>query len=275
MKAEELLIKDYPKLDENCTISEFIGLMIKTKDNYAFIFSEKKYLGYADKKSLMKYRVDVDVMKVKKIVVKVPKLNPESDELEMAKLFSTSDAKALPVFEKEKFIGVVKAKDLVYALKDYYKKANADEMMSNQLLVLNEDDEIGYALSHMKEKNVHRAPVVDDKNDLSGIISLIDLFTDYYLVSRSKGIRLSRAASHQKGKRGGFGIGEKQNLLKLPLKNIMTNYSECCCCSRKTNISEVIELMKKDNVSSVVIVEKSKPVGIITFKDVLTDFAKR
>ena len=140
---------------------------------------------------------------------------------------------------------------------------------------LNEDDEIGYALSHMKEKNVHRAPVVDNKNNLSGIISLIDLFTDYYLVSRSKGIRLSRASSHQKGKRGGFGIGEKQDLLKLPLKNIMTNHSECCCCSGKTIISEVIELMNKDSVSSVVIVEKNKPVGIITFKDILMDFAKR
>lgn len=253
-----------------------MGVILKKNQQYALLFSGKKYAGYADKKYLIRSRLDPDKMTLKHVLKHVPKLQLSDDESKMAKLFVTADVRVLPVFDKDKVNGVVHAIDILPSLTSFFKGISIAEAATKKgLLVLSENTPIGYAVNVMKEKNVDRAPVIGTNNKLSGIVSYVDLYSHFHVWPRCQGVHISKAASHQKGKKSGYGIGEKQDLNKQPLSNIMTRLPTCVTCASSLKISEVIKKMVDNNVTSVVLCENQEPIGIITVKDILQEYIKR
>jgi signal-transduction protein with cAMP-binding, CBS, and nucleotidyltransferase domain len=91
--------------------------------------------------------------------------------------------------------------------------------------------------------------------------------------------RFSRTA--QKGRSKGSRVkapnrdsGESQDMLKLPIRNLMTNARTCATANLKTAIPLIIDMMVKENITSVIIQEKQSPVGIITTKQILNEYVK-
>lgn len=275
--VSEILNTDFLSVDVKDSVSRLLGKMKQKGMHYALVFDGNKYLGVVDKRFLLSSRIDPSVMKVGNILKKrskakssffVPLLKSSTDLKEACRLMCSSDSHVLPVVEKEKVLGVVFASDILSAIADEYKNVVCEQFASLPL-TLSPDDGVDKAINLFVKKGVDHLPVVE-KNRLVGMLGLSDLLDNTQGVSAQK---LPSAASHQKGKHSGYYGNEKTSMLRLPVSNFI-NKNPLCCIPSNTKVSEASKRMLKQGVCSIIIVKDEFPIGILTVKDILRDFAK-
>ena len=280
--AHELMRTDFIVSDINDTVTSLIGQMARHKQHEAIVFDKGKYKGVASKKWLLAARIDTKNLKLTNILKHrakskapfyVPILKPETDLPEIARLLTTADIHALPVIAKNKVVGMVHARDVVNALRPYYKGVKAEELASTKIVTVDQNDKLSTAVSLMVRKGIGHIIVVNKAKKLIGVLSLTDIMLDAHIFPRSR-LRLPTAASHQKGKRGAYDIGEKTKQMSLPVHNALTHVPNCCTATPNTPMSSIIDMMVGSQVASVVITNKDMPIGIVTIKDILEDFSK-
>ncbi|MEM4263334.1 MAG: CBS domain-containing protein, partial [Candidatus Woesearchaeota archaeon] len=207
----------------------------------------------------------------------VPQLKEETELEEICRLLVTADVRALPVLKDEKVTGVVLAKDVVKELQQEFKDVPVLELAKTKLITLKENDELGKMIKLFNQTGIDRVPVVNDAGKLVGIVSINDLMTKYQIfpAGKSQAQRMPEGAKHGKWAVSGFEHGEKQNLVKLPVLNILVKVPTVCVEDSSKTVADIIEHMAEHDVTSIVVTEKDKPVGIITVKDILMEFAKK
>lgn len=271
MNAKDLATKEFLQFDENEVLSKLIGKLVSKQQEIFLIFNGKNFSGMFDKKKLIKSKIDITSTKIKNFVKKVPVLKPEQEDAEIARLISSADVRALPVFQNKELLGVVHAITLLDQIKDNYSKTKITKLMK-KVISFNAEDTIGKVIEIMHDKKIDRAPVMD-KNKFIGVVSLMDLIIKYHSFPR-QGIRLLGWMSHQTGGRHkGAGVGEKQHMLKLPVTDILSPRN-MITCPEDHDVKCAIEEMSANNINSIIIVKDNKPTGIITVKDILMDYAK-
>ena len=138
-------------------------------------------------------------------------------------------------------LGVLTEKDVVRILhKSKYNQAVIDSVMSSPVLTVGRKDEVFAALHKLVVNNVHHLVVVDDHGCVAGVLTLsnfldrlgFEYFVDFKDVSE---------------------IMEKQ---------LVTT-------RRKKSVKEVISAISNKEASCALIMEKQKPVGIFTERDVV------
>ena len=88
------------------------------------------------------------------------------------------DRGSLPVCnEKGELVGVVSERDIVrkcFARSDAFAKMKIQDIMSKQVVIGNPEDDVGYAISVMKQKRIRHLPIMDNRK-VMGMISMRDL----------------------------------------------------------------------------------------------------
>ncbi len=284
--AADILRTDFIIATVEETVSSLIGQMERHDECYAVVFENGDYKGIVAKKWLLSSRIDPATMKIKNLITHrsksktqffVPKLSPDTGLNEIARLMATADVHALPVIftehKKEKVMGIVHSKDVIANLRTFYSRVRADELASMNLVTVHQNEELSKAMNLMSRRGISKVVMVDSQNKLIGILGLTDILVDVSVFPRSR-MRIPKAASHQKGKHTGFGVGEKTNLLKLPVHNVLTHVPNCITAAPEESMANIIDLMVSNDVSAIILVKKDIPVGIITIKDILEDFGK-
>ncbi len=281
MLAKELLSRRYVTVDINDTVAQFIGKIKLVNEHAALVFDENKYKGVVERRFVLNSKLDPNKMKIKNAVKKrsrgripfyVPSLSPDTELKEVCKLLVTANSRILPVIQKDKVIGVVRAKYVAKEIaKDYPIPCN--DLASMKPICVNEKEKISKAITLMEKYGIDHLPIIDEKNELTGMISISDLMENinFWKVS---GQKLSKAARHQGTKKSGYDAGEKTALRDLPVKTFMSK-KEVCSVSPKTKITLAVKQMLENNVNSIVLAEFNEPVGILTISDLLKDYAKR
>ncbi|MBW3004581.1 CBS domain-containing protein [Candidatus Woesearchaeota archaeon] len=273
---------DYVKVDIKDTVSDLQGKLKLKKQTFAVVFDGKNYKGLADRKLLLTSRVNTAKTRLNNITKKaskrgtpffVPKLKASTDIAEICRLFASSDTRALPVFEKDKFLGVVTARSVMRKIKSEYKGIPVTELAKKKVVMLKLGDTTADAIKTMNRSDVDRLPVVDKFGRIAGIVTEFDILRRFHRFPASSR-RISSAMSHGRWSVSPGSADEKQNMLGLPVENIMTPDPMVCCADVKSTIAEVIDFLIKDNVNSVILVDARKPVGILTVKDVLDDYSR-
>jgi CBS domain-containing protein len=286
VQAQDIVRTDFILATVDDTVSSLIGQMERHDECYAVVFEKNGYKGIVAKKWLLSSRIDPATMRIKNLISHrsksktpffVPKLSPDTDLKEIARLMATADVHALPVIatehKKEHVIGMVHSKDVIAELRTFYSRVRADELASMKLVTVHQDDELSKAMNLMGRQGISKVVVIDSQNRLVGILGLTDILIDVSMFPRSR-MHIPKAASHQKGKHTGFGVGEKTSLLRMPVHNVLTHVPNCITAAPEESMANIIDLLVSNDISSIVLVKKDIPVGIITIKDILEDFGK-
>lgn len=130
-------------------------------------------------------------MKIREIMTRSPVCCwPSSSALSAALLMQESDTGILPVIQDPftpRLVGVVTDRDLclhVVATGRDPASTWVDGCMTPDPVCCTEQDEVPHALELMKTHQVRRLPVVNEKYELVGILSLADLVRQAGLESR-------------------------------------------------------------------------------------------
>jgi len=265
MAVKDLVSSHYVSVDVEDTVSHLLGKLRVLDEISALVFSDGKLVGMVDKRKFLKSRLDAKIMKVKKIVTKVPILSPGDSETEAARLLDTSDMHSLPVVEDGEVLGVVHARDILKSLKPSLQKYRLSDVTTTKVFTLDEDEWISKAINRFREKNFDHVPILDKKGNLIGIVATTDLLEKYF--------------AHPPGRMAGMGSrgaaaapAKEFDFSRLPIKNEMSLLVHTM--SGSDTLSRAIDTMFAEHLSSVIVVDGKKPVGIVTVKDLLEAHGK-
>jgi CBS domain-containing protein len=97
---------------------------------------------------------------------------------EVARIMAREDTGVVPVVDGKKVIGMITDRDIVVRLVAEGKdpaNAHVNEAMTKNVRAVKETDSVNDALSIMSSAQVRRVPVVNDSNEIIGIVSMKDL----------------------------------------------------------------------------------------------------
>jgi CBS domain-containing protein len=237
------------------TISKIIPLIEKDKLREIIITDKGKFKGVVYSKDITNRDFkDPSKTKISSIIrASLPTVPADEDISKAAEIIFKTGLRSLPVVENEKVIGIVSICDVVdFASKmKEFKQTTAEAIMSYPE-VIKPDTDIGKARLLMRERNVSRLPVVDDKNELVGIVTIFDLLKAVKPAERMDFFSMS---------------AEKEKTLEIPISTIID--SSPSTSDRGKTLSEIVGLMRRNNTDGILIVENKVPVGIVTEKDLL------
>lgn len=95
---------------------------------------------------------------------------------EIAKIMTEKNIGSVIVVENGKPVGIITERDIVRAIgKGKKLDTKAEEFMTASLITIKEDSPVTGALALMRQFNIRHLPVVNDKGELTGIISIRDI----------------------------------------------------------------------------------------------------
>jgi CBS domain-containing protein len=103
---------------------------------------------------------------------------PDTPLSEVAQLMEAQDVGAIPVLDGDRLAGMITDRDIVLRAvargKDPRGMASS-EISSGELVTVGPDHDLSDALHLMAQHQVRRLPVVDDQNQLVGMVSQADV----------------------------------------------------------------------------------------------------
>ncbi len=267
--ANQLKRDEWVSVSRTDKVSKLIGKMREKNATEALVLEQDEFLGMVLSPVLKQSRPDISSMEVDSLMKKVPKLNPDTEIDEIARLMYNSNATALPVIEDDKVMGIVHVFDVFKAVKNISKSKNrkVKDLRHPKPHTVRYDDRLGKAIELMEQHSIDRIPVVDESKDLVGFLSYMDMLENYYrhLIDRKGGQKPT-------GKTKGFDP-EKEDLMALPVKDFMNN-NEPLTINDNDTLKVAATKMSEEEVLSLIVVEGGSPTRILTRKDILEEVMK-
>jgi CBS domain-containing protein len=117
-------------------------------------------------------------MKVSEVMTReVETVRPDQTAREAARFMVQSDAGAIPVMEGDRLVGMITDRDIAVrgVAEGHGPETPVRELMTNDIVAVRIDDEVDEVAVRMSEAQVRRLPVLDENQQLCGIVSLGDL----------------------------------------------------------------------------------------------------
>ncbi len=264
MIVNDIMSKNFVKVDKNDVLSKMIGKFRSSKIAEAVIMDGKKYYGTLCKKKMIRGRIDITEEKAANVAEKPAVLSGTEELEEAARLMCASDSHMLPVAKKGILQGVVYAIDILKELKPLFAGKNVEDFASKKVIAFDQHTSVGKAMAIMRQKKISHAPIVTPKNKLSGVVSISDIIMKYELFP------LKRAGGHNVRAKLSR-PGKKVDMLDFPVINEAV--FDVVTITRQDSIAKAIDLMAKSRISDVVIIDEyNQPAGMLTIKDLLRKF---
>ena len=247
------------KASPSDTLSKVLG-KLKSSHDAAFIFDKsKKFLGIINPYyAMIKTSAFDGDMKVEHALFHPPHIQTTDSLERIVKLMNESKVHYLPVFDdKNKFIGITSARRVLAFMRTLSvaktKISKIGHTRKGRVLTVLMTDPISKAQSLFKEYKTSKIVAVDKNGKLRGIVSHYDLIP--YLIAPGK--------RSQKGRRG-----EKPTFKQTPVKN----YAKTLVLTMRESdtVADAIDNIIAKEIGSIILIDnESKPIGIVTTRDIL------
>jgi diguanylate cyclase (GGDEF)-like protein/PAS domain S-box-containing protein len=176
-------------------------------------------------------------------------LGPKESLLSAVEKMNSNNVSCVVVVEEKKPVGILTERDIIHFISNNITLALdvtiVQSMMKNPVVSVSETTDILDAANLMVTNNLRRLVVVDGGNNISGVITQTDII---------KNLSIDFFISFRK----------TEQIMKLEVISV----------GKKDTLPKAVELMAKNKISCVLVIENSKPVGIITERDVTRAIAE-
>jgi predicted transcriptional regulator len=239
------IITEYVSVDGNEPLSK-VAHMFKEKTREILVFEEKDvFLGYITKRHVTHQSKVQPNTKVSDLIKRVPTVEKDSAPDVIARALLSEKIFSVPVIEDRKVIGVIRDIDLLRDSEEIFGSKKVKEAMTQNPIVVTADTPVAKFIATCRTNNISRTPVVNESNELVGIMSPHDT-TDLIL----------------SGKPG------KLDMLSVTVKELMTE-EVVTCTPNDFLIETLVKLDNADHKALIVVDKENQPIGIITTSDLL------
>ena len=117
-------------------------------------------------------------MKISEVMTRdVQTVRPDQPVQQAASFMLSADAGSIPVSDGGRLVGMITDRDIAVrgGAKGYGPDTPVRELMTDEIICVREDDDVDDVASKMSQAQVRRLPVIDEREQLCGIVSLGDL----------------------------------------------------------------------------------------------------
>ncbi len=252
--------------EDSSIITEFVSVegteplsnvasMFKEKTREILVFEEQDvFLGYLTKRYVThQSKVQPDT-KISSLIKRVPTVSKDSTPDVIARALLSEKIFSVPVVDEGHIIGVIRDIDLLKDSEDIFGSKKVKEAMTQNPIVVTANTSVAKFIAICRTNNISRTPVVNESNELVGIMSPHDT-TDLIL------------SDSLKQKRGDRKAGQL-DVLSVTVEELMTQ-EVTTCTENDFLIEAIVKLEKADHKALIVIDGENHPVGIITTTDLL------
>jgi CBS domain-containing protein len=98
----------------------------------------------------------------------------------------------LPIVENSRLLGIVSIEDIITALDKGYIDTRAEERMTRNVIVLEDDMPLSFAISYLNKYRYGRFPVLNKKKELVGILTSKDVIKTLLVEMNQEVLRLEK-----------------------------------------------------------------------------------
>ncbi|MFP4046117.1 MAG: CBS domain-containing protein [Candidatus Aenigmatarchaeota archaeon] len=197
--------------------------------------------------------------KVSKLMHTTAKLQGDENMPDIAEKMLEIGERAMPVFEGDELVGMITQKEIIGAVaKDEEFSEKKVVEFCSEVVSIDEGENIGRARALMRENHFARLPIVDENGELAGSVDVSGIIKTFHA---EKAMQLGEAK--------GDALPERES----PVTAIM-NHSPLTV-DPDENLKDVAKKMIEKGSLYAIVVKDSKPIGIITPKDILELVAAR
>ena len=195
-------------------------------------------------------------------------ISPGEDVQQAVEMMLKNEISSLPVVDQDGLVGIITKTDLlkVYESK-FSSKWKISDLMSSDVVTVNENHAITHVISLMEENNIGRIVVIRDSEPVGIITSENISFA--HVDNPETGVNVEKIYFVRPVEGDGDGEGKRnvRMVSMLTAGDIMTD--DLVKLSPDTNAGEAATLMLETDVSGIPIVEDEELVGIITKTDII------
>ncbi len=259
IKVSEVLSKEFERIYEDDPVSTVFGkLKSNEKDKTLVVFSKSnQYIGIITNKEMYRTNVSTESEKAKNIAVRVAKLDINESLPDAVKILLNTHVSKLPVFEKDKVVGVLTYDEVLKAVsKSKIGEYPVSKFYTSEPFIVDANDPISKVIHLFRARNISRAPVIES-GKLQGIVSMRDIIARVNYPKQKQSV--------------GAISGEKIDILENPVKGIMNK--SLITAKDSELVKKVIDKMFQYNISGMPITENDVLKGIVTKSDLLEPVA--
>lgn len=278
MDIADAVTRDFVSVGPSTPVSKLRGTF-ETNDRTRVVVVEAdgEVLGVVSRKELLGSHHPPEE-KVWSVMRSPPRVDRREDVRETARLMVESELKLLPVFESDRFCGVVTDRTLLELVEPHLDALDVADVYTRDLVSVGADASLGQVINAILEHSISRVPVLDG-DDPVGIVSIHDLvdFTVRQMDREQGGAPPGfdghgGAGSHSGYRsRRGFGerAGDSARMLDLPVRDVMSTPVETV--TPDTSLETTVHRLLGNQYSSLLVAGEgtSTPAGIVTTTDVL------
>jgi predicted transcriptional regulator len=252
--GESIVSNQFIEINEDTTLGKALSLFEKSTDILIVTNKKKEYSGVLPEHSILRTDLDPSKSKVKSIKISAPKVNNKTGIEKCAKLMVENKILYLPFFENNKIVGVVSYLDLLKSPNlQKLSKYTVKNIMSRTMFVTSPNEKIGVIYNRFRKSNIFSMPVVED-GKFSGMIYLHDT--------------LHTIIQHKEKPDYRTKFGEKQHLMDLPIRNIITKTATIA--HESDTLGEVIEKIIENKLDCISVIDDQEQLqALITVRDLL------
>jgi len=174
MKVNEAMTTETVVLNKDARVSEALSKMNELRIHQIPVVTGNEYLGVISYSEMLRRRSLQLMAKVENFIINTPTTTPSTDILDVVKMLRDSGVNALPVIDKKKLVGIISRLDILRKIESIYDLSGSrnSQIMSDNPIVVEEDETTDVAADHMRDLGESEIPVVDKNGKLSGILRM-------------------------------------------------------------------------------------------------------
>jgi len=255
-----LLTEFYKEIPEDATLGKALSMFENSTDLLVVTDKKNVYSGVLIERSILRTDLDPGKSKVKSFKTSAPKVHASTEITECARLMIENNLLYLPVFEKDKIKGIISYTDVLRSPKlQKMAKHSVNEIITKSPPTATPDDKISVIYSKFKKFDLFSLPVVEDGRFI-GTVNLHDT--------------VNSIIQHKEKPDFGTKIGQKEHLLDLPIRNIMTRPAKYV--PEDATLGRIINIIIRNKLDCIYIIDRDKNlISVITVKDLLKIVAEQ
>lgn len=257
-KVKDVFSNRFQSVNQKDTLSVCLSLFKEGLPPVLVVLNDKrKYVGVITRRWIVRSRANPATTKVETLMRPAPKASLQDSLSRAAKLMINSGIMQLPVYSGEKLVGMVTDEGVIHhAVIGQWGSTKVEEIMTKKPFTIDENESVGAVISLFRQHGISHTPVVSN-DKLVGMIGIQDLVDNIFQPKKSQTV--------------GDLAGKKVPVLNIPAKGIMKK--PAITILPGTTLKDAEKKMHKFDISSLVVVDKGRPVGILTKKDFLEPLA--
>ena len=252
ISVEQVMTAEFPTVSSDDRISDALSVMRETKYQDIPVVDNGEFMGMVSYASILRKKSVTLDAKVKNFIRQLPSVTSDMQITKIAEMMVSNNCRQLPVVNGKKIIGIVRRTMLLDIVRDIkaLKEIKVWESMSNPVESVKANDLMDDALDIMIREDYRTIPVVNDTNNVIGIVGMREIIDNNW-----------------KKENKTIGDLEKSSRSQITVESIALTSVKTIAWD--SDIAEAVDEMREYSISTIPVVEGKDLVGVLTEYDII------